>query len=1098
MNKEDRIQAEANVPDWENPALLARGRLPARAYFHRWQDRHAAIRGDRATVFGAASGSTRSLNGVWKFLYLEGPELSPPGFAAPEFDDRSWDDLCVPSHWQLHGYGSPHYTDLFYPFPIDPPRVPRDNPTGIYRRRIELPPSQNRRILRFHGVDSAYHLWVNGIAAGFSKVARMTAEFDVTPLLRAGDNLIAVRVYQWSDGSYLEDQDMWWLSGIFRDVELVEEPPVAIFDVATRTRFDAAMNDAELELRLTLASASGAAVRSEDGLRLRASLHPLSAAGGCSAEAVAMAECAVGCPRPGSTNLATMTLAVKAPSRWSAEEPVLYALLLESERGGRILECVRLDVGFRDIRVEGGNFLVNGRPILLKGVNRHDFHPASGRYVPPETMLEDVLLMKRHNINAVRTSHYPNHPYFLELCDRYGLYVIDEADLECHGFEWVEDAARLTEDPAWEAAYVDRITRLVERDKNRPSVIMWSLGNESDTGRNFEAMAQAARAIDDSRLIHYEGDGAARYTDVYSTMYTRLPRLLEIAHGAGKPHILCEYAHAMGNGPGGLADFQAIIESHPRLQGAFVWEWIDHGLLRRAQGPEGLARVWFEYGGQFGDEPNNGNFCIDGLVFPDRRPSPGLLELAKVFEPLRVRLVGIKDLAVEIEVENRRDFASLCDLELAWRVLCEGRIEAAGRLPMPAIAPRTKERLELAPLTLFEAGRAQENSGSGRRFLELEFLLRADASWAPAGHRVAFVQCELGVGRPRRPSVFLHHRGVDDAPLPSVERRGRELVVRAGPSVFRFDTLLGRLLSWEHAGRMLVASGPRFSLWRAPIDNDMYVIKEWKEKHFVHLVREHSRRFELAEAQEGRLVLENCMLAAAPSQAWGFDCRARYVIDGRGGLFFELRGVPRGFAKAAPHMLPRIGVELRLPRALDRVRWRGLGPGEAYADSKTAQRYGIWESSVEGLHTPYVRPQENGNRLGVDCLSLRSAGHGDGRTETGEGFGLGILATAEPIEFTAHDYGVAELEKAAHDHEIRHLDAVVLNLDVAQNGLGSNSCGQDQLPPYRLTPREFALALEFVGLEEGEACLNPATQVAMPYVKVVQGGLFKGDSREDR
>ncbi|MBL8968871.1 MAG: DUF4981 domain-containing protein, partial [Spirochaetaceae bacterium] len=609
-----------------------------------------------------------------------------------------------------------------------------------------------------------------------------------------------------------------------------------------------------------------------------------------------------------------------------------------------------------------------------------------------------------------------------------------------------------TDDPAWEAAYVDRMTRLVRRDRNHPSILMWSLGNESDMGRNFEAMAAAARALDPTRLIHYEGDDETRVADVYSTMYTRMPKLLEIAHREGKPHILCEYAHAMGNGPGGLAEFQAVIEGHPRLQGAFVWEWIDHGLRRRdAEGAE-----WFEYGGRYGDEPNNSNFCCDGLLFPDRRPSPGLLEYKKVIEPIAAGFLLESPGEVLLELRNKQDFASLEGCEIRWRLHAEGETLAEGLAPLPALGPGERAAFSLGDAA-FGAAEASD------RLLDLDFALSEDRLWAARGHVVATAQFALPepakkeADKPVRPRAAT---GSASGVGLSVDRRS--VVVTAGGSVFRFGRLSGRLLSWVRDGRLLVESGPALSFWRAPIDNDMYVIKDWREKYFLHLVQERSRAFTWREGPEG-VTLESEIIAAPPTQGWRFECRARYAIDDRGGFSLVLEGDPLGFDKAAPAMLPKIGVELVLPGSLAAAKWDGLGPGEAYSDSRRAQRRGLWEAAVGDLHTPYVKPQENGNRYGVTALSLRDAG----------GFGLGICS-GRAIEFTAHDYPREALEGAAHDREIERDGKTHLCLDYAQNGLGSNSCGQDQLPQHKLTPRSFRLEFEFAPLAAGERFLGPA------------------------
>lgn len=1030
--------------DWENPAVQDRNRLAPRAWFGRWPDSQSALEGEFSRRLGFLS-----LNGSWKFLYLEGPELSPQGFEQPGCDDSRWDEIEVPGHWQLSGYGKPQYVDLLYPFPVDPPRVPRDNPTGLYRRSFCLGEARGRRILVFQGVDSAFEVWLNGIYVGFAKACRMTAEFDISALARPGLNTLAVRVYEWSDGSYLEDQDMWRLSGLFRDVEIHEEAECAPRDIAVHTSFDSECGDAALEIDARLWNP-------ESGLSLSARLLDPEGkeAGG-----------ALLSPGAGTDEEAgryVCTIHVGCPRRWSAEDPALYTLLIETVSGGSSAECDRLEIGFREIKTDGRSFSVNGRAIRLKGVNRHDFSPERGRALTREDMLADVLLMKRSNINAVRTSHYPNDPYFLELCDRYGLYVIAEADLECNGFEWAGDMDRLSRDPLWERAYVNRIVRLVERDKNHPSVIMWSLGNESGMGPNFAAMAEAARACDNSRLIHYEGDTETEAADVYSTMYTRMPKLLEILHSEGKPHILCEYAHSMGNGPGGLEDFQRIMEEHPRNQGAFVWEWIDHGILRHDE----KGHSWYEYGGGYGDRPNNGNFCIDGLLFPDRRPSPGLIEYKKVIEPVKARLLSY--IAAEglcrIEFENKLDFSDLSAYSVKWRLLLDGCSAAAGEFAPPYVAPRGRAvyefRLPAAAANAIGAAQSSRSAepGLGRVFLDFDIILAAGTSWAEAGHCVAASELELLPGKPlplldsgkKRATGFgAGHRAVLSAMKPKIREEGRSIAVEAGDSLFRLDRLSGRLESWKRGADTLISRGPALCFWRAPIDNDMYVIRDWLDKYYLDSFQERSLEFSARVGEEG-IELESLIFAAPPGQAFGFAVSARYDIRGDGGWSACFKGDPRGFDRAAPSMLPRIGIEMRLPRVFNEIRWRGYGPGEAYCDSHSAQRYGRWAARADQLHTPYVKPQENGNRWGVDALVLRNP----------DGLGLGI-ESRRPFEFSAHNYTKEALASAAHEYQIQKADALILNIDWAQNGLGSNSCGQDQLPPYRLTPRPFELSLDF-------------------------------------
>jgi len=1046
--------------DWQNPNVLHINRLPARSWLSRWTTFQDALNGDEMGQTGYML-----LNGTWKFLYCEAPELSPDGFETNSFDDHTWVDMEVPSHWQLKGYGVPHYTDVYYQIPINPPYVPRANPVGLYRRKFKLEKSQNRRILRFHGVDSAFHVWINGRLAGFSKGSRLCSEFDITPYIRDDENTIALKVYQWSDGTYLEDQDMWWLSGIFRDVEIYEIPRVSIVDVYHRIFFDEEYKNATLSLQLDIDNCT------DENQQLKCKILLLSQESNLVAEKLVKTYSGA----HAQTQL-DVSLDVIQPKKWTAETPHLYKLVIECRNEDENIEVVSLQIGFRVIEIKEGRICINGIPVKFKGVNRHDFHPDTGRYVTKQTMLHDVILMKQHNINAVRTSHYPNHPYFLDLCDRFGLYVIDETDLETNGFEWIGQSSRLADDKEWRSAYVDRIERLILRDRNHPSVIIWSLGNESGMGDNFRAMAERAKSLDATRLLHYEGDESCEIADVYSTMYTRLPHLLEIAKSSGKPHILCEYAHAMGNGPGGLADFQEVLDSYPRLSGAFVWEWIDHGIRRKNK--NGLE--WFEYGGGFGDVPNNGNFCIDGLLFPDRKPSPGLIEYKKVIEPVRTRIIDQRHIIVEIE--NRFDFLDLSFLQMQWKLHRNAKIIAEGTINMPPLLPHSKHAIEIpVDESVFSVFDSSENKkqmlcdmllDSGRYghsvFLDIDYVLKNDTCWAHKGHVVANSQFELPVLNTPIEKLEWNtelESAIEVGSILKVSEQKNELKISYKNGGYLFDALFSSMNEWMYQDRLLIKKGPTINFWRAPIDNDMYVISSWQNKYFLHLLKEDCRVFQWHE-HNGKLIIESEIWVAAPSQAWGFVCKEKYTIYSEGLWSFEISGQPFGDESHMPDMIPRIGVTFRLPRNLDTIRWRGFGPGEAYADSRMAQRVNIWEAVIDQLHTSYVRPQENGNRIGVDALSLRDK----------QGNGIGVLAS-DTIEFSCHDYEAASLEKARYNHEIERVPYLVLNLDFAQNGLGSNSCGQDQLPAYRLKPRPFAMKLVFFALDQSTEFLSNAMQI---------------------
>ncbi len=1032
-------------PDYANHRLLQRNRLPACAHFVPHDDAPSALTFDRGR-----SDRLLSLNGQWKFHYADHPGRAPERFFAEAFDDTAWADLPVPSQWQMHGYGRPHYTNVIYPFPVDPPHVPSDNPTGSYRRGFLLPDGwlEDSVILRFDGVDSAFHVWLNGREVGYSQGSRLPAEFDVTDHLRSGINTLAVRVYQWSDGSYLEDQDMWWLSGVFRDVTLVRRPRQHIGDIRVRTPLDGDCRDARLQVQFTIVSRKATDAATMSPLSVRLTLMDPS---------VGMLP---GFPVSREVSSPTewtgveLEMPVAQPRKWSAEDPALYHLAVELlSQQGEILEAVALRVGFRRVELKGGNLLVNGRDILFKGVNRHEFHPLYGRSVPYESMVEDVLLMKRHNINAVRMSHYPNDPRFYDLCDEYGLYVIDEADLECHGFMTVGDADRLSADEEWRDAYVDRAQRMVERDKNHPCIILWSLGNESSFGRNHEAMAERIRGLDPTRLLHYEPDSGARVADVHSTMYTSHAELDRLGRQSDldKPHILCEFAHAMGNGPGGLREYVDLFYRYKRLQGGFVWEWLDHGIPKHT--PDG--RMYYAYGGDFGDEPNDGNFITDGLLFPDRSPSPGLLEYKKVIEPVQVDVVDA--VAGRIRVTNRHDFLSLDHLRLSWRLETDGRLEQSGAAPLPHIPAGGSAELTLsiAPPRSFDS--------TAERWVTLTFTLAADTIWASQGHEVAWAQFQLpeaAAAHAGQPAVAGAAQPEDAAAAQpsaaaagvlSCAEHGGQLIIRGSRFDLVFDLLYGRIHSFSFAGQPLLQRGPTLDFWRPPTDNDRPIAPDWQQAGFPLLQERVDQVRWQADPDARHVDLLVRTRVAPPVWAWGFSCEYRYRITADGTVHLEVSGEPH---QHTPVLLPRIGLTAELPRTLDRVAWYGRGPGETYSDSRQAGRVGLFRSTVDQMYTPYVRPQEYGNRSDTRWVTLTN------------GRGTGLLVAGRPrFDFAARRFRVQDIAAALHTVDLVDAGAVILSIDHAQHGIGTASCGPGPLEPYELRAAAFRFGASLRGFD---------------------------------
>ena len=1049
------------MDDWIDPQTVGRNRLQPHTDVLPYDDAVTAREGDRV-----ASPWFRSLNGDWAFDLAPSPSDAPEDFADPDFDAADWDDIEVPINWQAAGHGAPHYTNVVYPFPLDPPEVPTENPTGRYRRTFHVDEEWDGRQIRLHfeGVDSAFHLWVNGERVGYSEGARLPAEFDVSDYVEPGENTVAVRVYKWTNGSYIEDQDMWWLSGIFREVYAYAVPETHVADVDVRTDLDDDYADATLSAAVDVANDGTAAATRTVTATLR------------DPDGATVAELDGTARVPGGeTATVDLETEVADPAKWTAETPTTYTLDVELVAGedasGDVTEAVAETVGFREVEITDGQFLVNGEAVTIRGVNRHDFHPDRGRHVPVASMREDLELMKQHNINAVRTAHYPNDSRFYDLCDEYGLYVIDETDIECHGMELARDTDHISDADEWRDAYVDRMARMVERDKNHPSVVIWSLGNESDFGENHVTMAADTRERDPTRPIHYEPDTEQEVSDIVGPMYPPWEQLAEWAEADDWEHpvIMCEYAHAMGNGPGSLGKYWEMIYEYDRLQGGFVWDWLDQGLRQTTDAGE----EYFAYGGDFGDEPNDANFNINGLVFPDRTPSPGLTEYKKVIEP--VTLSAGELAAGELVVHNRYDFRDLDHLTADWRVEADGDLVDSGTLSLPNLAAG-----ETGSVTVPVDGDADR--ADGESLLTVEITLAGGTAWADAGHTVATGQFELpDSGDPALPTT-------QSGPL-STERTEDGIVVAAPDLEMVFDDTYGVVDSLTYRGQDLLTEGPQVGLWRAPTDNDRGLpldgtllsrLTELSENGatlepgqfrtigFAQLWREHgldSLQFRCdgvhvddpadqagsvgdhtVEDDHVEITVEGRL--APPIFDHGFAVAQTYTVRDDGAVEIDTTLEPEGDLSVLPS-LPRVGLDLTLPDALDTVSWYGRGPGESYADSKQAQLVGRYERDVTDLHTPYVRPQANGTRTDV-----RWATFTDGR-------GVGLHVTGDSsLDVTAHRYTTADLEAAEHDHELPERDEISVSLDHAHCGLGTGSCGPATLEQYRVDPETFAFTVE--------------------------------------
>ncbi|MDX3527873.1 glycoside hydrolase family 2 TIM barrel-domain containing protein [Streptomyces sp. ID05-39B] len=925
--------------------------------------------------YAASDAASLSLNGSWRLRLSATADAQDESFAAAGYDAGDWAEATVPGHWVLQGHGSPIYTNHRYPFPVDPPRVPTENPTGDHLRVFDLPEdwpalTEGGAVLRFDGVESCARVWLNGTDIGEFKGSRLPHEFAVGHLLKTVGNVLAVRVHQWSAGSYLEDQDQWWLPGIFRDVTLLHRPAGSALDFFVHASYDHVTGEGTL--------------RVDSDVEGRVTVPGLDI------------DVATGEP---------VTVPVEP---WSAETPRLYdgELVTEGER-------IPLRIGFRTVSLEDGLIKVNGTAVLFKGVNRHEWHPVRGRALDLETMREDVLLMKRHNINAVRTSHYPPHPAFLALCDEYGLWVIDECDLETHGFVEQDWRDNPVDDDRWTPALLDRAARMVERDKNHPSVVIWSLGNEAGTGRGLTAMAAWIHGRDTSRLVHYEGDPDCRDTDMYSRMYTshdeveRIGRGLDGGTGRRRrlPFILCEYGHAMGNGPGGLADYQRLFQAHERLQGGFVWEWIDHGIED--------SRYEYAYGGDFGEELHDGNFVCDGLLFPDRTPSPGLIEYKKVIEPVRIEGDGSDG---TVRVTNAYDFTDLSHLAFEFSYQVDGFPTGAHTLAVPPLAPGESAEVKL-PATAPD-GKGEEVQWTVRA------LLAEDTPWAGRAHEVAWAQKTV---TPRGPLPV----ATGARPAADGDR------ITLGPA--RFDARTGDLRSLGGVD----VTGLRLDVWRAPTDNDEGASWQddtrygvlWRQLGLHRM----QHRVDAVESGEDALTVRTRVAPAGADVA--LRTAFRWTSDGTR-LRLTVSVAPEGDWKVP---LPRLGVRFGLSAAAtDFAAWFGSA-GEAYPDTRAAAKLLQWDASIDELQTPYVRPQENGARADVRWAEIG---------------GLHIEGDPE-FWFSARHWTNEQLDAARHRTDLVPGPTVWVNLDHGQHGIGSQSCGPGPLPRYFLNAGPAAFSFVF-------------------------------------
>ncbi len=1038
------------VRTWTHPETLSLGRLPARATFTPYGDVVSALaRGPSPFV--------TSLNGDWAFRLVARPEAIPADFVTEAFDDADWDRLPVPSNWTMHGHDRPHYTNVQMPFALAAPNVPDENLTGLYRTHFAVPADWDGRriVLQVGAAESVLYVWVNGQAVGMGKDSRLPQDFDVTAFVRpGGDNLLACAVVKWSDASYIEDQDQWWMGGIHRDVSLYSTAPTHLADVFAV----AGLEDDYVTGTLGVTVKLGFSGEPDDGWVVEAQLYdgevpvlarPLrkkvwSAVKGHSPYRPAL----------GQVRLET---GIPAPRLWSSETPNLYTLVVSLHRGdGPAVEATSVRVGFRRVEIGDRELLINGKPVLIAGMNRHEHHPVRGKALTRDDMLADVLLMKAFNVNAVRTSHYPNSETWYDLCDEYGLYLVDEANIESHDF-----LHGICRDPRYAGPFLDRGLRMVERDKNHPSIILWSLGNESGYGPNHDAMAGWIRQFDPSRPLHYEGaiwgwdpsaalqhivaagglkaGGApgAMASDIVCPMYPPIENIITWAKADDpadrRPMILCEYSHAMGNSNGSLSDYWAAFESHRGLQGGFIWEWVDHGIAQTTAD----GRPFMAYGGDFGDTPNDLNFCCDGIIGADRVPHPALWEFKTLAQPVGVAWDGER-----LRITNKRHFTTLADLAGTWCLEVDGLAVANGDLPRLTTAPGTSETLDLnLPRPRMAAGQ--------EAFLRVSFALAATTPWAEAGHEVAWVQLpvQLPVAEATTPSARSGTLQLtQDSEQITVSGEGFELAFEGGV-----------LVSYVWRNHPLILAGPRLQVWRGATDNDG--IKGWTNQDAKPLGRWLAAGLDkLAAAPPAMTAVEtDGAVTVTIAQSYAGATLAQAVIHHQSYVITPdgVIAVTHGFEVAQPD-LPRLGVTLTLPEGFETLTWFGRGPGETYVDRKAAGWIGRFASTVSDQYVPYVLPQEHGNKTDLRWMALE-----------GPGAGL-VLVADEPCEGSASHFAPADLFAATHTTDLVPRPETLVNLDVRQRGLGTASCGPDTLARYQIATGHHSLSFEMRPYGAGE------------------------------
>jgi len=1037
-------------PDWENPECFQQNKELAHATLMPYGDTQRALKGDRYS-----SQYHKTLNGTWKFNWVGKPADRPMDFYRADFNDSKWGTIPVPSNWQMHGHGIPIYINAFYPFPARPPYIPHDdNPVGSYRRRFTVPKDWGGRevFVHFDGVASAMYIWVNGRKVGYSQGSRTPAEFNITEFIKAGENQLSVEVYRWSDGTYLECQDFWRLSGIYRNVYLFSTPTLHIRDFSVLADLDENYTNGKLSIDCRLRNYSS---HDQKIGQIEATLYDNDKTV-VKAFSIQPKENSV--IAPGKEQDFSLAVDIHTPRKWSAETPNLYTLVLElKDDSSKRIETLSCRTGFRKVELKDKQLWVNGESVLLKGVNRHDHDPDTAHYITVESMVRDIHLMKRFNINTVRTSHYPNDPVWYELCDEYGLYVIDEANIESHGMGFTLERS-LGNKPRWEAAHIDRMTRMMERDKNHPSVIIWSLGNEAGKGCNFEATAAATKALDSTRPTHYQSMNTV--ADIESMMYAP-PKLLDgCAKGSSKPFLLCEYAHAMGNSVGNLKEYWDVIENRESIIGACIWDWADQGL--RKVGKNG--KEFWAYGGDYGpaNVRSSGNFCFNGLVHPDRRVSPKLWEVKKVYQ--YVNFVAEDLMASEIGIKNKYDFVDLGQYELRWTLSCEGTVFGQGEMNCPSIKPNEQKTVRLS------VKKPTPMIPGGEYFLRVSLHTKQDSEWATKGHEIAWQQFEMPYRTP--PQRTMNLAAMHELRLS--ERDGNVSITGKSFNV-QFSGETASIDSFVYAGNELITAGngPKLNIERGFTDNDRWFIERFHSKGLDQL-KGKVIGFEVERISADVIRVDTELDWVGPKK-FGVKHTCTYTIFGNGTIVLDNQAQPIGQLG----ILPRLGVSMTLPTAYENFNWYGRGPYENYNDRKHCADVGVYRSTVTDQYEPYGMPQETGNHEDIRWAALLN----DKNTGV-------VIVGNKTFSAAALHYTARDLNEAKHLDDLTPRKEVVLCVDYGQTGLGNASCGWPTLDNYRLKSKPYHWSFSL------RPCINTENQanIARPAVPLVAAPLIERDA----